>query len=206
LRFLDEIGGDIDFALLDTMHTNPGEILDFLMILPFLRDDATIVFHDTQLHLYMSKELNGWTFTNCLLMSAIYGEKIIPEYLSKNNNGKQHFPNIGAVKINSDTKKRVFDIFNLLTIRWVHYIPGDDDLQEILAFFARYYDSRFIEYLKEVIIHQKTNINNYSDKMILEEKKALEERVNRYESSNSWKLTKPLSDIMNIIRQIKRRP
>jgi hypothetical protein len=195
------------------MHTNPGEILDFLMILPFLRDDATIVFHDTQLHLYGGKELNGWTFTNCLLMSAIYGEKIVPEYLSKNNSGKPHFPNIGAIKINSNTKQRLFEIFNLLTIRWVYYIPGDEELLEILAFFARYYDARFIEYLKDVIIYQKNNINNYSDKMILEEKKvlleekkALEEKLNRYESSNSWKLTKPLRGIMNIIRQIKRRP
>ncbi len=37
VKFLEEIGGGIDLAFIDTSHFEPGEILDFLMILPFLK-------------------------------------------------------------------------------------------------------------------------------------------------------------------------
>ena len=32
IKFMDEIGGDIDFCLIDTLHTIHGGILDFLMV------------------------------------------------------------------------------------------------------------------------------------------------------------------------------
>lgn len=50
LEFMEEIGGDIDFCFIDTVHSNPGEILDFLMVLPYLKKNATVVFHDINLH------------------------------------------------------------------------------------------------------------------------------------------------------------
>jgi len=34
-QFIDKIGNEIDFCLIDTAHYNPGEIFDFLMILPY---------------------------------------------------------------------------------------------------------------------------------------------------------------------------
>ncbi|MDD3772988.1 MAG: glycosyltransferase, partial [Weeksellaceae bacterium] len=47
---LDQIGKDIDFCILDTRHVLPGELLDFLMVLPFLKNGAICVVHDTNLH------------------------------------------------------------------------------------------------------------------------------------------------------------
>ena len=43
---LDEIGGDIDFVILDTAHVLPGENLDFLVALPYLKENAVICMHD----------------------------------------------------------------------------------------------------------------------------------------------------------------
>ena len=43
---IDEIGSDIDFLILDTLHIVPGEILDFLVCLPYLTKDAIVVLHD----------------------------------------------------------------------------------------------------------------------------------------------------------------
>ena len=40
---MDEIGGDIDVFIIDTMHVLPGEILDFLALLPYLRDGAIVI-------------------------------------------------------------------------------------------------------------------------------------------------------------------
>ena len=36
-NFIEKIGGDIDFVFLDTVHYAPGEWLDILQILPFLK-------------------------------------------------------------------------------------------------------------------------------------------------------------------------
>ena len=38
-QFMDKIGKNIDLAMIDTSHFEPGEILDFIMILPFLKED-----------------------------------------------------------------------------------------------------------------------------------------------------------------------
>ena len=93
---MDEIGGDIDFCLIDTLHTIPGGILDFLMVFPYLKNDAIIIFHDINLHTSDFHE-RQWDIPNGLLMSTIVGKKYIQGNFSKtdNNNGiKTNFPNI----------------------------------------------------------------------------------------------------------------
>lgn len=153
LRFLDEIGEGIDFCLIDTAHTNPGEIFDVLMILPFLKEDAVIVFHDVSLHtdLFLKKRylLGERSITNNLLMSAVRGLK----YLQGNYKG-DGFPNIAGVRISKDTRRHVFDLFNLLMIKW-NYIPTAEQENEITRWFEKYYDKYYIDYLKKVFSYQK---------------------------------------------------
>ena len=48
--FIEEIGGDIDFAFIDTAHVMPGEILNIIEILPFLKKHAIITFDDINQH------------------------------------------------------------------------------------------------------------------------------------------------------------
>ena len=36
-EYIEKIDNNIDFAMIDTAHFEPGEILDFLIILPFLK-------------------------------------------------------------------------------------------------------------------------------------------------------------------------
>ena len=43
-KYMEDIGKNIDLAFLDTSHFEPGEILDFLLILPFLKEEAIIIF------------------------------------------------------------------------------------------------------------------------------------------------------------------
>lgn len=49
-KFIEQIGGDIDLCLIDTVHANPGEFLDFLIVLPYLKKNAIVVLHDTCFH------------------------------------------------------------------------------------------------------------------------------------------------------------
>ena len=48
--FIEEIGGDIYFAFIDTAHIMPGEILNIIEILPFLKKHAIIAFDDINQH------------------------------------------------------------------------------------------------------------------------------------------------------------
>lgn len=157
-RFLDEIGGGIDFVMLDTMHINPGEVLDFLMILPFLTDDAIIVLHDTKQCLHPDNGYNGWALTTNLLLSCIEGKKYLPDFFSENGG----FPNVAAVKINSNTKKRIFEIFNLLSVKWF-YFPSEKDWKELISFLQKHYDTIFIDHLQDIYSIQKRQCTDIID-------------------------------------------
>jgi hypothetical protein len=162
LNFIEEIGNDVDFCFIDTVHSNPGEILDVLMILPFLKEGAIIVFHDVNYHTLSDKfaKYNATGgFTNNLLFSAIHGKKYIQgnfvERSPYSNTEKgAYFPNIGAIRTNSETKKHIFEIFNLLTLNWT-YLPSLDEEKSIIDFFSKYYDVYFIEYLNKVFAYHR---------------------------------------------------
>lgn len=154
LNFLDEIGGDIDFCLIDTVHFNPGEILDVLMVLPYLKKDATIVFHDTNLH--TRKDIDNpsvqYNYTNNLLMSALEGKKLIPSDTPFQSDFG--FVNIGAIEINEQTFEHIFEVFNLLTIKWF-YLPNDTDIKLMQDFLRRFYNEYYCDYFQKVVTFQK---------------------------------------------------
>ena len=62
-RFMDEIGGDVDLCLIDTVHANPGEFLDWLIVLPYLKPNAVLVLHDTCFHAVPVNGGGGYTLT-----------------------------------------------------------------------------------------------------------------------------------------------
>jgi hypothetical protein len=153
---MDKIGTGIDFCLIDTAHVNPGEILDFLMVLPFLDDNAIVVFHDVAYHTFYSyrrtaDKLVEMGITNNLLMSSITGKKMLQGNCQK---GETYFPNIAGMRINPNTKENVFEIFNLLTLKW-YYLPTKDQEKGLISFFEKYYNKYYIDYLKEVFQYQK---------------------------------------------------
>ena len=140
-NYIDEIGGEIDFCLLDTRHIKPGEILDFLMIFPYLKKNAVVVFHDIALHL--GTPTNFHADCNCTLFSAIKGKKLLPIYDSVTIK----VPNIGAVILADDIKDNIFDVFNTLLLHW-HYRLKDEDYRVILNSFERHYDEKFVNIFK----------------------------------------------------------
>jgi len=159
LNFMDEIGDEIDFCLIDTMHTNPGEILDFLMVLPYLKEGAIVVFHDTNLH--TAGKMYQWHVTNNLLISAIVGTKILQGNFNKKMAcTKVAFPNIGAIEITKETKEYLYNLFNLLTLKW-DYLPNKTEQLEILRFFSRYYNAYFIDYMKQIFDYHNIMFYKY---------------------------------------------
>jgi predicted O-methyltransferase YrrM len=155
-KFMDIIGNNIDFCLIDTVHTNPGGILDILMVLPYLDENATIVFHDIGWHTW-NYPSSQWDITNSLLMSTIYGKKYIQGNFSKDDENlgrKTFFPNIGGIKLNKNSFSQIYEILNLLTLKW-DYFPQEEELNELLQFFKKHYDRMYIEYLMDINTYQK---------------------------------------------------
>ena len=139
---IEEIGGDIDLVILDTVHFLPGEILDFPVVLPFLSENAIVVLHDIAYHhiSHLSRGKEG--ITNQVLLDAVTGEKIVPMNLDKAQTTAM--PNIGAIRINDDTKKYIDAVFCSLTLPW-YYIPQDTELKIYRDFYMRYYDENNVK-------------------------------------------------------------
>ncbi|MEI0487424.1 class I SAM-dependent methyltransferase, partial [Brachyspira intermedia] len=157
-KFLETIGGDIDVCMLDTMHMNPGEILDFLTILPFMKKNGILIIHDIQIHIY--KENYVYNSTCCNLLSSLRGKPFFPS-LDIRNNG---FPNIGAIILDDNAKDYVINLLLSLTMRWNYQIK-EEDHNYILKLLKNYYDeSVYKQYEK---IYEYNNIpNNISNDAI----------------------------------------
>lgn len=146
-EYLEEIGPDIDFCILDTMHTLPGELLDFLCVFPYLKRDAVVVLHDTALH-FLSPEFS-LCYATQVLMSVVVADKIYPCDIQNIEN----IPNIGAFKINSNTYRYIENVFYGLRMPW-SYIPDDISLMRFDKFFEKYYNEHLYD-----IFRQAVNIN-----------------------------------------------
>lgn len=137
---IDEIGGVIDLVVLDTVHFLPGELLDFIAILPYLAPDAYVILHDVAYHHY--SVIKEGIATQVLLDAAV-GEKIVPMVSDQVCSAKM--PNIAAIKVNSDTLKYIGDVFLALTIPW-SYAPEDKELEIYKEHYKKHYDKSMIEY------------------------------------------------------------
>ncbi|WIH87735.1 class I SAM-dependent methyltransferase [Brachyspira pilosicoli] len=155
-NFLDDIGHDIDLCLIDTMHINPGEFLDFLAVLPYLKENAVIILHDTGLYgMNPNKYPHRYNcVTNGILFSTLKGKKIFPNDFIFGN-----FGNIGAVILDSDIKNRIIDYFYLLTLPW-SYLPSDKDILSFQKLFQKHYNSDIINIFTGIILYNKELLLN----------------------------------------------
>lgn len=124
-QYLDQIGSDIDFLILDTMHTLPGELLDFIVLFRHLSPNAIVCLHDVSLN----NRVRGFSYMNAtnILFHSIVGEKII-NYIPENKVEKVDYPNIGAFRINKDTECYIENVFQALTMSW-YYMPNWKDIK-----------------------------------------------------------------------------
>ena len=148
--FIDEIGDGIDFCLIDTVHTRPGEICDFLSVLPYLKEDAIVCFHDIGPSFTWGLDLKPAYYSNDVLFGAIKGEKIVPQ-----SQYTEFFSNIGAIKLSADQRSSIFDYFFLFTLPW-EYIPDNEDSQKLINHFRHHYDDEMAQmYIKALNANKK---------------------------------------------------
>lgn len=161
LYFLDEIASDVnedekfDLCFLDTAHVLPGELLDFLQILPYLKKDCIFLLHDINWHMAGTDDIrNIASYSNNILYSSIAGEKILPDQSVYPHYFGNFISNIGGVKLNESTYKNIFNVFNSLSIPWKG-MPSEIDLENLTDFFYKHYGTYYACYFEQVVKKQK---------------------------------------------------
>lgn len=174
-KFMEEIGGEIDLCLLDTMHINPGEFLDFLIVLPYLKKNAILILHDIALH-YNGNERHS--ITNCILFSCLRGKK-----LSFNEGLWNSFANIGAVILDENVKDNILDYLYLLTLPW-QYLPSYNDILECQKLFSKHYKQDLVDkFINIMLVNKKFFIN---DKNLIESINDKLDRLNKIVDTLAW--------------------
>lgn len=149
---IDEIGDEIDFLFIDTVHTLPGEFLSFFAVLPNLAEGAVVVLHDTHLN-YVYHQRHGLRYDyeinshcNSTLMSVVSSKKkmVISNEIS----------NIGGFYVDKLTKDCVFDLFNVLYAPWYSY--PDINLDAYVEYIDAHYPDICGKYFLECLNMQKS--------------------------------------------------
>ena len=176
---IEKIGDGIDFCFIDTMHKLPGEILDFILVLPYLNKNAIVVLHDTNLQ---TMDCNFISNSNNILISSLTGEKLILQDVEKTffhqiEKRETYIPfaNIAGVKLDGSQKERVWDIFNLLTLKW-RYIPRDKDISSAKKLIAKNYSSFYSRMFDEIYdfqINAAKQVKDVIDYRILDKKEKI---------------------------------
>ena len=155
-KFIDDIGDGIDFCLLDAAHINPGEILDFITIIPYLKKNAVVFIDDIILH-YEHPQC----ITCGVLFSSLKGIKITPP-----------MSNDGLVILDDDIEERIYDFFHLLTLPWL-YLPSNEDILIMEKFIRKHYGENYAQMFLNIALH-------YKDKLFINSN--LDNRINNLDN------------------------
>ena len=129
-EFIEKIGDEIDLVYIDTVHSTPGEMLNWLEILPFLKEEAFVVLHDTFMMYYKERIVRPIiNYSNNQILCYIRGDLILPSY---NNNTFSR--NIGALKLFKNQEKYYLQYFLALGTQW-QYLPSERELNILRNFF-----------------------------------------------------------------------
>lgn len=144
-EFLPQIGKDIDFLILDTVHWLPGEMFDFIACLPYLKKGATVVLHDVSMNVMINNDAIATKF--------VFDTVVADKYIMQTGDRPCEFPNIAAFKITDDTYKYISDCFSSLTITW-SYMPKPAEFKLYHDFYLTEYDKELVEIYDKAVLLQ----------------------------------------------------
>jgi len=169
LDYINEIGDDIDMVLLaDNIQQIPGYIMDFLMVLPFLKKGAIFVTYNFSLSqiLCANDKVKDLAIAPKILYSALNGKPILWHNSNNNIDKDAAFNpfNLAAKRLNYNIMMDVYNVFNLLWLRWDYKTHNNKDKQgipwfkrkqEIIPFFKKYYNSYYSNLLIDIYKYQE---------------------------------------------------
>jgi len=157
-KYMEEIGKDIDMALIDSAHFEPGEILDFIIVLPFLSEEAIIVMHDIANQITVPKKAknsygkrNEWA--PYIIFNSIRGKTFLP------SGQKILIHDIGAKKLDINQSRYFHDYFRVLGGQW-QYFPKEEHIKLLTEYFKKYYDSDCLNIFNETVNFNREFVKN----------------------------------------------
>ncbi len=141
---------DIDCLILDTTHVMPGEVLEFISILPYLSDNAMVVMHDTSYHL---SSKNKFGYATSILFSSVTADK----YVNYDFEKKLYYPNISAFSIGEVTRQNIDQVFLALMTTW-KTIPDDRQISSYRNSIKKAYGEEYREWFDIIEDIQKASI------------------------------------------------
>ena len=153
-KFMKNIGKNIDMVFIDSGHYEPGEILDFLIVLPFLKEEAIVMFHDIGNQITKSDGKNSRrNWAPYKIFNIIKGKKFYPS-------GKGILTrDIGAIKLEKNQFKYIYDYFRTLGGQW-DYFPEESHLDLIRKFIKIYYDNDCLVMFEETVKFNRKFVKN----------------------------------------------
>jgi hypothetical protein len=126
-----------DLAFVDGHHCHPWAAIDMLTLLPHMKSNAWMVFHDINLPQLKN---HGAEFGPEYLFAGFTGERLVPLGVA---------PNIGAIRLR-DYKSDIDDLLQILAMRW-EFAPGKDVLPRLRRAASRFLDEQQLGRLDETL-------------------------------------------------------
>ena len=155
-QVIDEIGSNIDFVILDTVHYTPGELLDFPVMLPYLKEGALVVLHDVSLNQQNDPFHKSDAHATGLLFSTVYAKEKFLNFKPETKWVPYSYPNIAAFRVDNNTREAIGNVFLAMMLTW-HYLPSVEELTIYRQFYKKHYPAEIIDLFDEAI---KMNLNN----------------------------------------------
>lgn len=155
---IEKIGHGIDMIILDTMHRIPGEILDFILCLPYLSKNSIIVLHDicfNQIRDIKKSDIREIICTNALFSAAV-GDK----YLNEDTDNLGGASNIGAIQVDADTMKYIENVFLVMLLNW-SYMPGESELNLYGEIYQKHYSQQQCKIFREAVELNRNFLQNH---------------------------------------------
>lgn len=152
---LDEIGTGIDLAILDTTHMMPGEILDFIVMAPYLSENAVVILHDVDSYyekVLRYEERAIEEIATRVLFSVVTAKRLVDK--------KNVCCNIAAFELNRDTLNNIQGCFYALSMPWGYRIPVEC-LAEYRRSIVAHYDRECVKLFDQAV---QTNWKMYECK------------------------------------------
>lgn len=149
---IDEIGKGIDFLILDTTHAMPGELLDFLICLPYLEDGCVVILHDVMEN-HMA--CNDNEISTKLLFNLVQGDKW---YMQEDELDAFGYSNISAFRVDKKMHENINSLFFALTFSWM-YLLEDVDAKKYEELLGKHYGYEYMENFRKILeLQNYTNI------------------------------------------------
>lgn len=135
---MEAIGNGIDFVIMDTMHSLPGELLTFFAIYKYLKKGCVLVLHDLTLNFEKFDRSNLAARKNSFCTNVVFSNigsntKFLPDI---------PMPNVGAVLIDDQTEANIESMFMALAYTWA-YFPVD-----LIQPYKQYIDRTYSDFCK----------------------------------------------------------